>query len=177
MEHTDELENVFEIRDPEINVAEIMARIRENLAKREPLVPEVDSLTFDPGLDGCVSPEEGLKQSLQQANLTWDKIYVGDQIRPSAGLKQRVIHRVRRPLHDLVRFYVDILSAKQSSFNSAAVRSLNLLANKLERHEAARQNEIEQLRNELAEMKRSLEQLRCNSGNPGEGRDRGNADT
>ncbi|MDO8691764.1 MAG: hypothetical protein Q7R39_17455, partial [Dehalococcoidia bacterium] len=146
MERTDDLEDIIEIRDPEINVAEIMARIRENLAKRDPSDPEIDSLVFDPGLGGFVSLEDGLKQSLQQANLVWDKIYVGNQIRSAVSFKDRVANPLRRPLHSLVRFYADILSSKQVAFNSAAVRVLNSLAQKLDRGEQKDREDIKQLR-------------------------------
>ena len=170
MERTDDLDEIIEIRDPEINVAEIMARIRENLAKREPLAPEVDSLVFDPGLGGFISVEEGIKQSLQQANLVYDKVYVGDQIRPTAGLKDRLASPLRRPLHNLVRFYVDILSSKQVAFNSSAVRFLNAITEKLERGEKKSQEELEQLRAELAELRETVEQLRCKTTGEGRGR-------
>lgn len=159
MERSDDLEDIIEIRDPEINVAEIMARIRENLAKREPLSPEVDSLTFDPGLGGFISLEEGLKQSLQQANLTHDKIYVGDQLRPMATWKDRLAGPFRRPLHSLVRFYVDILSAKQISFNSAAVRALNALSERQAREQEASRQELARLQAEVAELKETIRRL------------------
>jgi len=164
VERTDDLEDIIEIRDPEINVAEIMARIRENLAKREPSDPEIDSLVFDPGLGGFISLEDGLKQSLQQANLVCDKIYVGDQIRSATGLKDQLANRLRRPLHSLVRFYTDILSSKQVAFNSAAVRVLNSLAQKQEREVLKSREDIEQLRRELEELRQTVEQLRCRSG-------------
>lgn len=169
MERTDDLEDIIEIRDPEINVAEIMARIRENLAKREPLAPEIDSLVFDPGLGGFISLEEGIKQSLQQANLIYDKIYVGDQLRPTVTWKDRLLNPLRRPLHQLVSFYADILSAKQAAFNSAAVRALNGLAEKLERGEKGRQEELERLQEEVAELRQVVEQLRCMADDKGKG--------
>ncbi|MDP2726843.1 MAG: hypothetical protein Q8P59_04810 [Dehalococcoidia bacterium] len=164
MERTDDLEEIIEIRDPEINVAEIMARIRANLAKREPLVPEVDSLVFGPGLGGFLSLEEGLKQSLQQASFTYDKTYVGDQLRPTVTWKDQLLKPLRRSLHQLVRFYTDILSAKQVAFNSAAERALNALAEKLEREEKSRHEELECLKAEIAELRQMVDQLRCMAG-------------
>lgn len=173
MERTDDLEDIIEIRDPEINVAEIMARIRENLAKREPLSPEVDSLVFDPGLGGFVSLDEGLRQSLQQANLTFDKIYVGDQIRPIKTWKDRLANPLRRPLHQLIRFYVDILSAKQSSFNSATVRTLNALSQKLEQEGKDRHEEMDLLRDDVAKLRQALEPFLSNHVVEGEGLQKG----
>lgn len=173
MERTDDLEDIIEIRDPEINVAEIMARIRENLAKREPLSPEVDSLVFDPGLGSFVSLDEGLRQSLQQANLTFDKIYVGDQIRPVKTWKDRLANPLRRPLHQLIRFYVDILSAKQASFNSATVRTLNALSQKLEQDGKDRHEEMDRLRDDLAKLRQALEPFLSNHVVEGEGLQKG----
>ena len=161
MEHTGELEDIIEIRDPEINVAEIMARIRENLGKREPLATEVDSLVFDPGLGGFLSLEAGLKQSLQQVSLTYDKIYVGDQLRVPTTLKERLASALRQPLHQLVRFYADLLSSKQVIFNSATSSALTHLARQTERDRKSSETEIERLRGEVAELRQIVEQLRC----------------
>ncbi len=161
MEHTGDLEDIIEIRDPEINVAEIMARIRENLGKREPLAVEVDSLVFDPGLGGFLSLEAGLKQSLQQVGLTYDKIYVGDQLRIPTTFKERLVNALRRPLHQLVRFYADLLSSKQVVFNSATSSALAHLARQTERDRKNTDAEIERLRREVAELRQTIEQLRC----------------
>ena len=160
----DDLEDLIEIRDPEINVAEVMARIRENLAKREPVAPEIDSLVFDPGMGGFLSLEAGLKQSLQQVSLTYDKIYVGDQLKAPTTWKDRMLDPLRRPLHQLVRFYADLLSAKQVTFNSAALWAVTNLSKKLELEENDRKDELGRLKGEVAELRKLVEQLRCRGG-------------
>ncbi|MDP2661765.1 MAG: hypothetical protein Q8R28_13640 [Dehalococcoidia bacterium] len=163
MELTGDLENIIEIRDADINVAELMARIRESLGKREPLAKEVDSLVFDPGLGGSLSLEAGLKQSLQQVGLTYDKIYVGDQLRAPTTWKDRLVDSIRRPLHQLVRFYADLLSSKQVTFNSATASALTNLSKQLQQEQKERETELGRLKGEIDELRQTIDQLRCQS--------------
>lgn len=132
----DNLEEIIEIRDPDINVAEIMNKIRENLAKRPPPEIDVSSLRYEAWrLGGYLSLEEKLEQNLQQALSLRDKVFVGDQLRPARGLVQKALISIKRQFHQLVRFYVDLASARQVGVNIHLSEALSALAEKVKEDE------------------------------------------
>lgn len=153
----DNLEEVFEIRDSEINVAEIMAQIRANLKRRPPLYPDADAFAYQPSGAAFLSVEDELQYHLEQAQDGHDHIFVGDQLRIPHSPLDRFLNKIRRPFHQLVRFYADLLAHKQVAFNASVVGALGALSAKL----AAREEQLAQLRREVEELRQQIEKLRA----------------
>ncbi len=133
----DHLEEIIEIRDPEINVAEIMEEIRRNIRQRQSEARDRKVAFAFPTFDATVTPdaeptqemERVLHHHLSQANLHYDKIGVALQFMPRpVPLIGRLWTAFRREAHNLVIFYVNTLAARQITFNDHVLRALNALA-------------------------------------------------
>lgn len=147
-----DLEEIIEIRDPEIDVNEIMARIREDLKQRPPLSIDFSALRFEPG--GSGGPiDDRFAFNLQRAKQLRDKVYVGDQLMSAQGTVGKLVQPLRRQLHQLTRFYVDLLAGRQAVVNIHLTDALDGLG---EQHRAALAR-IEQLELEVRELKARLE--------------------
>lgn len=131
----DHLEEIIEIRDPEINVAEIMEEIRRNIHQRQSEARDrkVVFPTFGATVPSDTKPTEEMERvlhhHLSQANLHYDKIGVALQFMPRpVPLIGRLWTAFRREAHNLVIFYVNTLAARQITFNDHVLRALNALA-------------------------------------------------
>ncbi|MBI4320015.1 MAG: hypothetical protein HY675_16110 [Chloroflexi bacterium] len=139
----------------QINVVEIMQQIREKIRQRRgstgPLYSGVRGAD-----DGPL--EEDLRDSLEQAEIWHDKIFIGDLMRPSSTLSDQLLARLRKPLHSLVRFYLDKMCEKQVIFNASVLKALKTLACKSEsEHTLAK--EVERLRAEVDELRKQMGRL------------------
>jgi hypothetical protein len=163
----DHLEEIIEIRDPEINVAEIMEEIRRNIRRRQSEAR--DRKVAFPTFDATVTPDaepteemEGvLHHHLSQANLHYDKIGVALQFMPRpVPLIGRLWTAFRREAHNLVIFYVNTLAARQITFNDHVLRALNTLAQMVmgkSRAEVARlEAELRTLQERVAQLEQRL---------------------
>jgi hypothetical protein len=133
-----EPEQVIEIRDPEIRVAEIMARIREGIPQHR------------------AKAQIDLYHDLQQAHDNAGKIrvslsVVGSQV-PVIG---RVFTSLRQKLHRLVIHYVNMLVDRQEPFNKGVVGVLSQLV--YTRDDSM--NRIAELEEEAAALRQRLEAL------------------
>ena len=110
---------IIRIVDDQIDVDAIMAEIRANLAKRPKLEPDPTGFTY--------TPAEGIQSELEwavdEARAAAGDMAVGDQL-PPGGL----VNRLKRPLHQLARYYVELLAARQSGVNRPLIRAVELLA-------------------------------------------------
>jgi len=137
------LEETFEIRDDEIDVEEIMRKIRENIRMRREagVYPEGDIDEIHPGRENqdrsgevkltALSPEA--RRDLDYINSSWDvenKGYFISSHRPVAG---RFLIRGRELVHGEVRRYVDPAIWKQREFNASTTRLLNEVARSIEK--------------------------------------------
>jgi hypothetical protein len=151
-----EVGDIIRIVDPELDVDAIMAEIRANLAGRAPLDPDPSGLVYRPGEAALLSAQSELEWELEQAADAQRDLGVGDQLRPGSGLVGRLTTRVKAPLHQLARFYVDLSVQRQASLQGHVVRALRLLAQQA----GARQEETARLRAEVDELRRELAALR-----------------
>jgi len=159
----DHLEEIIEIRDPEINVAEIMEEIRRNIRQRQNEAR--DKKVVFPTFDATVTPdvelteemERVLHHHLSQANLHYDKIGVALQFMPRpVPLFGRLWTAFRREAHNLVIFYVNTLAARQITFNDHVLRALNALAQMVTGGSRA---EVARLEAKLQALQQRVDQL------------------
>ena len=135
---------IIRIVDDEIDVDAIMAEIRAKLAGRPRLDPDPSGLTYTP----AAGAESELEWALEEAAASARDLPIGDQLQPGFGLVGRLATRAKRPLHELTRFYVELLSTRQSAVNRPLVRAVELLAKRV----AAQELEIAELRRRVAEL-------------------------
>ncbi|MBT0732504.1 methyltransferase domain-containing protein [Methanoculleus bourgensis] len=114
----------FEIKDDEINVEEIMEKIRENIRRRKEAgiyPPDPDSLAPPQALAGSSTE---IARDLAYLSGNWDiqnRSYFISSHRPIAG---KVLVKGRELVHGEVRRYVDPVIWKQAEFNRATGRVL-----------------------------------------------------
>jgi len=118
----------FEIKDDEINVEEIMEKIRENIRRRkeagvyppDPAPPQVPAGT-----------DSGVARDLAHLSSNWDiqnNSYFISSHRPVAG---KFLVKGRELVHGEVRRYVDPVIWKQTEFNRVTARLLNEISQQL----------------------------------------------
>lgn len=145
-----------EINEEEVNVEEIMGKIRENIRKRKGAEDFPGKNTED--LQNSPSPETSLsdgniQRDLEYLNSNWDiqnNSYFISSHRPVVG---KFLVRGRDLIHGEIRRYVDPVVWKQTEFNGSTARFLNDTAGKFSYYN----NKIEQLR---SEMDSRIERLR-----------------
>jgi 2-polyprenyl-3-methyl-5-hydroxy-6-metoxy-1,4-benzoquinol methylase len=156
-----------EINEEEINVEEIMAKIRENIRKRKGtgVFPEKNTGNLQQGpLPEAPLSESNFQRDLEYINSNWDiqnNNYFISSHRPVVG---KFLVRGRDLVHGEIRRYVDPIVWKQTEFNGSTVRLLNDTAGKFSYYNSR----IEQLRSEMGyrienlrpEFENKVEQLR-----------------
>jgi len=119
-------DNTIEIRDDEINVEEIMAKIRENIRRLQaagelPIDP--DSITtFTSKNCPADKSDDAIQRSLSYINANWDihnNSYFISSHHPYIG---KFLVRGRQMVHGEVRRYVDPMISRQTKFNTSAVK-------------------------------------------------------
>ena len=154
MADTDDLDGIIEIRDEQIDTAQIMQTIRANIQKRREAA-QAQGIDFDTFVKGLYSGNQGhfdpaVYFNLRRAASLYDRIAVRQYVSPrSVPLVGGLIQRVRGALHDLVIYYVNMLASKQSMFNESVVYALTGLVENLEKDVARQQQEMVALRQEL----------------------------
>lgn len=158
----DRLRGTIEVRDEEIS-EELYWLVKENLRKRGGQLiqfdPQVDDF-FGSGQAG--DAETRVRNAIDRADASQSSVKVGIQLRPAKSIMDVLLERVRRPLHQLVVFYVGLMADKQKVFNAHAISALRLLLEIATRQgkEAGAQGDAE-LRREAAELRREAAQLRA----------------
>lgn len=136
------MDNTFEIRDEEIDVEEIMCKIRENIRMRREagIYPEgeIEEIHLASGHhdqssdDKPISLSAEARRDLDYINSSWDvenKGYFISSHRPVAG---KFLVTGRELVHGEVRRYVDPAIWKQREFNASTTRFLNEVASSVE---------------------------------------------
>lgn len=125
--------NTFEINDEEVNVEEIMRKIRENISKRKeqgtypPLPDEVGQQL----ISNQKRSMGEIADDLANLNINCDiqnNSYVISSHRPFVG---KTLIKGREMVHGEVRRYVDPMVFKQITFNQSAAKVLNNAAYRL----------------------------------------------
>jgi lipid II:glycine glycyltransferase (peptidoglycan interpeptide bridge formation enzyme) len=93
-----------------------------------------------------------LREAFNNAIKEYDKIWLELSI-PAAD--KSFAARLKRPLHQLVLFYVNRIGQKQIKFNDRMLRIVNHLVTSEEKKE----NEIKELQERLAHLQKRIEEL------------------
>ncbi|WP_370574348.1 hypothetical protein, partial [Methanomethylovorans sp.] len=133
--------DTFEIHDEEVNVEEIMRKIRENISKRKeqgtypPPLEEVNKTLISNQKCSMGKIRGEVSEDLAALNINCDiqnNSYVISSHRPVVG---KVLIKGRGVVHGEVRRYVDPMIFKQITFNQNASKVLNNAAYRLSRIE------------------------------------------
>ena len=149
----------------EINVEEIMGKIRDSIRERKELAgfPVSDTGDLQRGPSVHIG-DSNIQRDLEYVNSNWDtknNSYFISSHRPVVG---KFLIRSREMVNGEIKRYVDPIFWKQTEFNGSTVRLLNYTAGKFNHYN----NEIEQLRSEIdfgmkklrPEVEDKIEQLR-----------------
>ena len=116
----------IEIRDDEINVEAIMAKIRENIRRRQAageLPPDPDSLAESATIIGKVNiTNEKTHNDLTYITNNWDIHNNGYFIKSHRPYIGKILIKGRQIVHEEVRRYIDPLISRQTEFNACSVR-------------------------------------------------------
>ncbi|KUG21234.1 hypothetical protein ASZ90_009016 [hydrocarbon metagenome] len=135
----------FEIKDDEINVEEIMEKIRENIRRRKeaglyPADPDPAAVSSLSSWHGhATGSNSGFSRDLAYLSGNWDiqnRSYFISSHRPVAG---KFLVKGRQLVHGEVRRYVDPVIWKQAEFNRATGRVLEELNRQVSGIESLRQ--------------------------------------
>ncbi|MBI5305253.1 MAG: hypothetical protein HY868_24190 [Chloroflexi bacterium] len=156
----------IEIRDAEINVEEIMQRVRARIRERRAQA-NAQGLEYDALVDAR-APRVATDQS--DADLSYDLRQLqtsADAILVSLAMRDRqipffnfVFYRLENLLHRLVVKYVNQMAGRQVVYNTAAANVISVLVQRLElAHTRAQklENEVSALRERVAELEHSRE--------------------
>jgi 2-polyprenyl-3-methyl-5-hydroxy-6-metoxy-1,4-benzoquinol methylase/gas vesicle protein len=152
--------------ETEINVEQIMEKIRENIRnKKEPIVfSEGDVGDPQTNLSMLQIDDSNIQRSFEYINSNWDprnNSYFISSHRPVVG---KFLIRGRELVNGEIKRYVDPIFWKQTKFNRNTVRFINYTTGKFNHYN----NEMEQLRSEIdsilcklrPELEDKIEQLR-----------------
>lgn len=131
-----EVEQVIDIRDPEINVEEIMNRIRERIQQRR-VAAKAHGLDYDRLVDDKANSSgplpTDLYYDLHQLRASVDGVWVTLAQRDRKfPIFNSIFFRIENLLHRLVVKYVNMLAGRQTAFNRESVNVLSGLAQGLE---------------------------------------------
>ena len=124
-------DNIIKIHNDDINVEEIMAKIRENIRRRQEageLPPDPDSVIRSHSKN-CIAGEtnNAIQRDLSYISSNWDihnNSYFISSHHPYLG---RFLIKGRQIVHGEVRRYVDPIVHKQTVFNQSTEHVLNCL--------------------------------------------------
>jgi O-antigen chain-terminating methyltransferase len=162
--------DTFEINSDEVNVEEIMKKIREKIQKKgiEAYPKEFGVIQNDPTNQKFYN-EDSIKNDLEYINSNWDiqnNSYLISSHRPAVG---KVLIKGRELVHGEVRRYVAPIIQKQTVFNESTVSIINNMAssvssldNKVEQMKPGIDLRIAQLK---SEMDKKTEQLKSDMDN------------
>ena len=158
-------EQIIDIRDSEINVEEIMKRIRERIRQRRnhanALGLEYDRLVDDSRfVAGSGRIPADLYYELHQLRTNVGAIWVSVALYDSRlPLINSAYMRAKGKLHGIIVDYVNRLGGKQMGFNRTNERVLSMIVDTLEGSDAriqALEKEVFQLRERIANLEQRL---------------------
>jgi len=153
-------DSTIEIRDDEINVEEIMAKIRENIRRRQAageLPPDPDTvLNSSPRTGDANNSSESLERDLDylcsNADIRNNSYFISSH-RPHIG---KYLVKGRQLVHGEIRRYVDPVFWKQAEWNATASRAFQSLEQTVsevrDKHDS-----LEQMVSEVRDKHQSLE--------------------
>jgi len=147
------MEEIFEIRDDEINVEEIMRKIKENIARRKMLGEGREEVKIPPKGDSDFL--QNILNDLDFINNNWNVENESYAIFSHRRVLGPFLVRGRKLVHGEVRRYVDPIFWKQREFNASVVRILNETAKKVD-EVSSKANEMNKV---LEELKKQISEL------------------
>lgn len=155
---------VVEIHDSEINVEEIMERVRARIRERRAQA-SAQGLEYDALVDAR-TPRVATDQSDTDLSYDLRQLQTGaDAILVSLAMHDRqlplfnsIFYRLENLLHRLVVKYVNQTAGRQVVYNTAAANVITVLVQRLEQtHTCAQklENEVSALRERVAELERA----------------------
>jgi len=157
-----ESKDTIEIRDPEVDVEEIMSRIRQRIQERRSQA-QAQGLDYDGLVDdqatsfrtsGRFDPDlyYDLHQVRNSADTIWVSLSIVERQVPVVG---SLLTRLRRELHSLVIYYVNMLAGRQVVFNRSVAGVLPALVDALDES----QERVTALEKELVDLRQRVEAL------------------
>lgn len=153
--------DLIEIRDPQIDPAQIMEQIRERIRRRREELgyPHMVFPTFEaaayPGEPEGKDYDADLYYHLKRANQLYADLGISPLLVPSPMTRVPILGRfwehIRREAHRLVLFYLGKLAQKQVAINRHLVSTLNRMAVQIQEQQQliqSLQTEIEALRDQ-----------------------------
>lgn len=164
MKSMSDVDPVIEIRDPEINVEEIMARIRERLRQRRAQA-SAQGLDYDRLIGEARTADAGMLDTdlfydLHQLHTSAEAIWVPSAMRDRhfPPVINSVLFQLENLFHRLALKYVNMLAGRQIVFNRAAVEVLTSVSRAREQDAArleALEKQVSELRERLAKFERA----------------------
>lgn len=152
--------DAFEIKDDEINVEEIMSKIRENIQKRRQsgiYDPQMESLINQPLQKPPASAGEGdIKSDLDYLNSHWD-VHAEYSIVSHRPVIGQLLISGRQLIHGEVKRYADLIAGKQTEFNFRVIRSLKSILDLIEGKVASVNNRIDSVDRRITEVKEDID--------------------
>lgn len=143
--------DTFEIKDDEINVEEIMSKIRENIQKRRAsgvYDPNMESLINQPLQKPPKAGEGDIKSDLDYMNSHWD-VHAEYNIVSHRPVIGKLLISGRQMIHGEVKRYVDLIAGKQTEFNLRVIHSLKNILDILETKIGSVNNRIDTVDNRI----------------------------
>lgn len=158
-----DVQDVVEIRDPEIDVHEVMERIQQRVRQRRQDALS-RNLVYDrlTEMDASLNTAErrlssdfyyDLYQARQSADSLWVSLsVVGNERYPK--ILNSLITRVRHALHLAIIYYVNMLAGRQVVFNRTVIDAMTALAEANEKMS----ERLEAMEKEVAALRAQIDQ-------------------
>jgi hypothetical protein len=144
------------VDDEDVDVEAIMQQIRAYIMARKMAADERLPATAG-RFDGRLAPD--LYEALYQATMTYDQVAVPEAIaKPSLPVVGALWTAVRHQFHQLVRFYVNQVAARQMIFNRHLVTLAGEMVRELESLPTAVQ--LREMRDEFRRLEEELDRLK-----------------
>ena len=136
----------FHVAGEGIDLAALREGVERNLAERPPLLFDPEPYLAQFGEPGPAIGADQVGYALARLRQLLENPVPSDLMRPGKGRLDRMLDRARRPLHALVRYYVDTQASRQDEQLSWVLAALTSLRSENE----ALRAEIERLRGQVA---------------------------
>ncbi len=136
----------FHVAGEGIDLDELRARVAKSLAEREPLPFDPAPYLAQFGEPDPATRADRVEYALARLRQLLENPVPSDLMRPGRGRLDGLLDRARRPLHALVRYYVDTQASRQDEQLSWVLAALTALKSENEQLRA----EVERLRAEMA---------------------------
>ena len=153
-------DETFEIRDEDINVQEIMVKIRENIRRRQSegkLLPDPETLISSSPCEGLNrDANESTQSDLSYINSNWDIHDNSYHIYSHHRYIGKILVKGRQLVHGEVRRYIDPIISRQTEFNACMVRFMNQISPKCMELDLKISHQGEELSRKIKEIEEGI---------------------